>query len=95
VRGGRSSRGPGRLASWFALHPPAEVEVVSFFITTRYAGQSDSDAYSEALIEQLATSYVFSQRGQRRMALIPVAVERRGCTRRLLTRSENSPSCGA
>ncbi len=46
--------GKTALLSWFALHPPAEVHVVSFFITTRYASQSDSDAYTEALIEQLA-----------------------------------------
>ncbi|MCD2193605.1 trypsin-like peptidase domain-containing protein [Actinomycetospora endophytica] len=46
--------GKTALMSWFALHPPAEVDVVSFFITTRYLSQSDSAAYTEALIEQLA-----------------------------------------
>jgi lipopolysaccharide biosynthesis regulator YciM len=36
------------------LHPPAGLDVVSFFITSRLAGQSDSDAYTDAVIEQLA-----------------------------------------
>ena len=40
--------------SWFVLHPPAGVDVVSFFVTARLAGQSDSDACTDALIEQLA-----------------------------------------
>jgi Trypsin-like peptidase domain len=46
--------GKSALLSWFVLHPPAGVDVVSFFITSRLAGQSDSAAYTEALIEQLA-----------------------------------------
>jgi hypothetical protein len=46
--------GKSALLSWLALHPPAAVDVVSFFITSRYAGQSDSDAFTDALLEQLA-----------------------------------------
>jgi hypothetical protein len=40
--------------AWFVLHPPAGVDVVSFFVTARLVGQSDSDACTDALIEQLA-----------------------------------------
>jgi len=40
--------------AWFVLHPPSEVDVVSFFVTARFADQSDSDACLDALIEQLA-----------------------------------------
>ncbi|WP_163506723.1 trypsin-like peptidase domain-containing protein [Fodinicola acaciae] len=47
--------GKSALLSWFVLHAPANVDTVSFFITSRFAGQSDSDAYTDALIEQLAT----------------------------------------
>ncbi|MEI5523613.1 trypsin-like peptidase domain-containing protein [Streptomyces brasiliscabiei] len=46
--------GKTALASWFALHPPRGVVPVWFFITARYAGQSDGAAYTGALIEQLA-----------------------------------------
>lgn len=46
--------GKTALAAWFALHPPRGVVPVWFFITARYAGQSDSAAYTGALIEQLA-----------------------------------------
>lgn len=46
--------GKSALLAWFAQHPPSGVDVVSFFITGRWAGQSDSDAFTEALIEQLA-----------------------------------------
>ncbi|GHE27417.1 trypsin-like peptidase domain-containing protein [Streptomyces capitiformicae] len=47
--------GKTALAAWFALHPPRGVVPVWFFITARYASQSDSDAYTAALIDQLAT----------------------------------------
>ncbi|MDX3618670.1 trypsin-like peptidase domain-containing protein [Streptomyces europaeiscabiei] len=47
--------GKTALAAWFALHPPRGVVPVWFFITARYAGQSDGDAYTGAVIEQLAT----------------------------------------
>jgi hypothetical protein len=45
--------GKTALASWFVTHPPAGVEIVSFFITGRLAGQADSDAFLDAMIEQL------------------------------------------
>jgi hypothetical protein len=45
--------GKTALASWFVTHPPAGIDVVSFFITGRLAGQADSDAFLEAMIEQL------------------------------------------
>ncbi|GEC10409.1 hypothetical protein SSP24_80640 [Streptomyces spinoverrucosus] len=47
--------GKTALAAWFALHPPRGVVPVWFFITARYASQSDSDAYTAAVIDQLAT----------------------------------------
>jgi tetratricopeptide (TPR) repeat protein len=46
--------GKSALMSWFVLHPPVGVRVVSFFVTTRYAGQSDRIPYTVALLEQLA-----------------------------------------
>jgi lipopolysaccharide biosynthesis regulator YciM len=45
--------GKTALASWFALHPPIGVTVVPFFITRRLAGQADSNAFTDAVIEQL------------------------------------------
>ena len=45
--------GKSALASWFVTHPPAGVDVVSFFITGRLAGQADSNAFLDAMIEQL------------------------------------------
>jgi hypothetical protein len=45
--------GKTALASWFVTHPPAGADVVSFFITGRLAGQADSDAFLDAMIEQL------------------------------------------
>jgi hypothetical protein len=46
--------GKSALAAWFVLYPPAGVTIVSFFVTGRLAGQADSDAFTEAMIEQLA-----------------------------------------
>lgn len=46
--------GKSALLSWFALHPPPGVEVVAFFVMARIPGQSDSDAYAAAVIQQLA-----------------------------------------
>src|SRR5215831_3529124 len=46
--------GKSALMAWFVLHPPAGVRVVSFFITARYAGQSDRSAFLEVVLEQLA-----------------------------------------
>jgi hypothetical protein len=51
---GRPWAGKTALAAWFALHPPRGVIPVWFFITARYASQSDSDAYTGAIIDQLA-----------------------------------------
>jgi hypothetical protein len=45
--------GKTALLSSFALSPPSGVDVVSFFITNRFAGQSDSAAFTDALLEQL------------------------------------------
>ncbi len=45
--------GKSALASWFVTHPPAGVDVVSFFITGRLSGQADSDAFLDSMIEQL------------------------------------------
>ena len=46
--------GKTALMSWFVLHPPAGVRLVSFFITARWAGQSDRVAFTEVVAEQLA-----------------------------------------
>lgn len=46
--------GKSALMSWFVNHPPAGVRVVSFFITARSAGQSDRNAFTEVVVEQLA-----------------------------------------
>ncbi|OKI18335.1 hypothetical protein A6A25_12355 [Saccharothrix sp. CB00851] len=46
--------GKPALLAWFVLHPPAGVRVVSFFVTARYAGQSDRVAFTDVLLEQLA-----------------------------------------
>jgi tetratricopeptide (TPR) repeat protein len=46
--------GKSALMSWLVLYPPAGVDVVSYFITGRYSGESDSAAFTAAMIEQLA-----------------------------------------
>lgn len=46
--------GKSALASWFVTHPPAGVDIASFFITGRLAGQADGDAFLDAMIEQLS-----------------------------------------
>lgn len=46
--------GKSALAAWFVLHPPAGTVVASFFVTSRLTGQADSDAFTEAMTEQLA-----------------------------------------
>jgi len=45
--------GKSALASWFVTHSPAGVDIVSFFITGSLAGRADSDAFLDAMIEQL------------------------------------------
>ncbi len=46
--------GKTALLSWVARNPPAGLDVVWFFITSRLAGQADSNAFTTALVEQLA-----------------------------------------
>ncbi|MGI5238875.1 trypsin-like peptidase domain-containing protein [Dactylosporangium sp. CA-139066] len=46
--------GKSALMAWFVLDPPPGVWVVSFFVTARYAGQADSTAFTDGLLEQLA-----------------------------------------
>ncbi|MBQ1009438.1 hypothetical protein KBX53_00385 [Micromonospora sp. M51] len=46
--------GKSALMSWFALYPPPDVWVVSFFITARLASQADSAAFTDGLLDQLA-----------------------------------------
>ncbi|WP_317440761.1 hypothetical protein [Streptomyces collinus] len=46
--------GKTALLAWFALHPPPGVTVVSFFITARFAAQSDRTAFIDVVGEQLA-----------------------------------------
>ncbi|MFC6094324.1 hypothetical protein [Saccharothrix lopnurensis] len=46
--------GKSALMSWFVLHPPAGVRVVSFFVTGRLAGQDHRGAFVEVVLEQLA-----------------------------------------
>lgn len=46
--------GKSALLSTFVLNPPPSVEVVSFFVTMRVAAQSDSVAFTDMLIDQLA-----------------------------------------
>ncbi|MBR7839058.1 hypothetical protein KDL01_37680, partial [Actinospica durhamensis] len=48
--------GKSALMAWFVLHPPANVDVVSFFITARLASQSDREAFIDVVLEQLATT---------------------------------------
>lgn len=45
--------GKTALMSWFALHPPEDVRVVSFFVTARLSRQNDSAAFVANLIPQL------------------------------------------
>ncbi|HET9657419.1 MAG TPA: hypothetical protein VFP72_18850 [Kineosporiaceae bacterium] len=47
--------GKTALMSWFVLHPPDDVDVVCFFITARLSAQADSAAFTEAILEQLAS----------------------------------------
>ncbi|XVU20749.1 hypothetical protein ACQPZJ_26130 [Actinoplanes sp. CA-054009] len=46
--------GKSALMSWFVLHPPPGVRVVSFFVTARFAGHSDRSAFADVLLLQLA-----------------------------------------
>ncbi len=46
--------GKSALMAWFVLHPPPGTWVVSFFVTARLAGQADSAAFTDSLLDQLA-----------------------------------------
>ncbi|MFF4838077.1 trypsin-like peptidase domain-containing protein [Streptomyces sp. NPDC001315] len=46
--------GKTALTSWLALHPPHGIVPVWFFVSNRLAGNADSPAYVEALIQQCA-----------------------------------------
>jgi tetratricopeptide (TPR) repeat protein len=46
--------GKSALMAWFVQHPPPGVRLVSFFITARFADQSDRTAFLEVVLEQLA-----------------------------------------
>ncbi|GHG14447.1 MULTISPECIES: tetratricopeptide repeat protein [Amycolatopsis] len=46
--------GKSALMSWFVLHPPPGVRLVSFFVTARLAGQNHRIAFIDAVLEQLA-----------------------------------------
>jgi tetratricopeptide (TPR) repeat protein len=52
---GEAWAGKSALASWFVLNPPPGIRVVSFFITARFPGQADRNAFIENALEQLAT----------------------------------------
>jgi hypothetical protein len=45
--------GKSALASWFVTHPPAGVDVVSFFISGRLIGQANGEVFLTAMTEQL------------------------------------------
>jgi Domain of unknown function (DUF4062) len=49
-----ASAGKSALMSWFVLHPPLGIPVVSFFVTARYRGQDNRGAFTEAVLGQLA-----------------------------------------
>jgi hypothetical protein len=46
--------GKTALLSWFVLHPPPGVTVVSFFVTGRHYSQNNRHAYVDSVLEQLA-----------------------------------------
>ncbi|MFC4063471.1 hypothetical protein [Actinoplanes subglobosus] len=46
--------GKSALMSTFVLNPPDGVQIVSFFITARYAGQDNRAAFTELVVTQLA-----------------------------------------
>jgi hypothetical protein len=46
--------GKSALISWFALHPPPGVRIVSFFVTARHHRQNDRKAFVDNVLLQLA-----------------------------------------
>lgn len=51
---GQPWSGKTALAAWFTLHLPQDVDAVSFFVTSRLAGQDDGTAFTEAMVDQLS-----------------------------------------
>lgn len=45
--------GKSALLSWFVLHPPVDVRLLSFFVTARLSGQSNKTNFAEVVLEQL------------------------------------------
>lgn len=45
--------GKTALLAWFVLHPPENVDVISFFITSRFNPHYNRDAFIEAVTEQV------------------------------------------
>ena len=52
---GEAWAGKSALISWFVLNPPQGIQIISFFITARFASQDNRNAFIENMIEQLAT----------------------------------------
>ena len=46
--------GKSALMSWFVLHPPPGVQIVSFFVTARFKGEDNRDAFIYEVMAQLA-----------------------------------------
>ncbi|MEC3955870.1 caspase family protein [Nocardia sp. CDC153] len=66
--------GKTAIMTWFALHPPPNVRVVSFFVTSRLAAQDDHTAFTDAVLEQLSVlvpdhAAAVARAGQNRDAL--------------------------
>ncbi|MET0424082.1 MAG: trypsin-like peptidase domain-containing protein [Actinoplanes sp.] len=84
--------GKSALMAAFVLNPPPGVDVVSFFVTARLAGQADCTAFSDALIDQLAaivgesvpTALTPSSRDAHRRSLLSEAARRSRQTGRCL-----------
>ncbi|GIH02866.1 hypothetical protein Rhe02_09330 [Rhizocola hellebori] len=76
--------GKSALMSSFVLNPPAGVDVLSFFVTARLVSQADSNAFTDALLEQLAAMHgeqlpallTASARDSHRRALLKAVVAR-------------------
>jgi hypothetical protein len=45
--------GKSALMSWFVLHPPPNVRIVSFFVTSQQSDRNDRAAFSENVLNQL------------------------------------------
>lgn len=77
--------GEPALLLWFALHPPAGVDVVSFFITSRFAGQSDSPGLPHDVHAGHPLRQITPQRLSRSPAAADVALAAKNELVRLLT----------